>query len=129
MHKRYISIAALFGALAVVLGAFGAHSLQKATSDAVILHSYQTAVQYQMYHALVLLMVGILFDKFSSPLLHWCARFFVAGIVLFSGSLYLLTYLKLHGAETKWVGPITPLGGLLFIAGWVFLLLSVLKKS
>jgi uncharacterized membrane protein YgdD (TMEM256/DUF423 family) len=128
MHKRYISVAALFGALAVVLGAFGAHSLQKATSDAAILHSYQTGVQYQMYHALALLMVGILFGKLSSPLLHWCARFFVAGIVLFSGSLYLLTYLKLQGAETKWVGPITPLGGLLFILGWVFLLVSVTRK-
>ena len=102
--------AAIFGGLAVALGAFGAHGLEGITKDEKILHGFQTGVQYQMYHALALL--------------------FIAGIFLFSGSLYLLTFLKIQeSSSVKLVGPVTPLGGLFFIAGWLFLLVAAFKKQ
>lgn len=129
MHKNYLGIAALLGAITVAIGAFGAHGLQKITSDAVILHSYQTAVQYQMVHVLALLVVGILFERFSAYWLNWAAGLFLAGIFLFSGSIYVITYLKIKGMSTGWAGPITPVGGLLFIAGWLMLLVAVQRKS
>mgnify|MGYP000853213802 CR=1 FL=1 len=129
MHKNYLGIAALLGALTVAIGAFGAHGLQKITSDTVILHSYQTAVQYQMVHVLALLSVGILFERFSATWLNWAAAFFLAGIFLFSGSIYIITYLKIHNMSTGWIGPVTPLGGLLFIGGWLFLLVAVQRKK
>ena len=84
----------LFAALAVALGAFGAHGLQKITSDEKLIHGYQTAVQYQFWHALALLLTGILYEKFDTRLMKWATRCFIGGIILFSGSLYLLTCLK-----------------------------------
>ncbi|HRG25185.1 MAG TPA: DUF423 domain-containing protein [Chitinophagaceae bacterium] len=129
MHKNYLGIAALLGAVTVAIGAFGAHGLQRITSDPVILHSYQTAVQYQMVHVLALLAVGILFERFSAKWLSWAANFFLAGIFFFSGSIYVITYLKIKGMSTGWIGPVTPVGGLLFIAGWLFLLIAVQRKK
>ncbi len=130
MHKNYLITAAIFGGLAVALGAFGAHALEKITTDPVILHGYQTAVQYQFFHALALLAVGILAEKFPGRWLKWAGRCFISGILLFSGSLYLLTFLKIRdNAAIKFVGPITPVGGLLFIAGWLFLLLAFARKK
>jgi uncharacterized membrane protein YgdD (TMEM256/DUF423 family) len=130
MHKGYLKIAALFGGLAVVLGAFAAHGLKKklAADQLDIVNVFQTGVQYQMYHALALLAVGILFDKFPNSLLKWAANCFIAGIILFSGSLYLLTFFKVYAANVPaFVGPITPFGGLFFIIGWVLLFLTVAK--
>lgn len=130
MHKNYLTTAALFGGLAVALGAFGAHGLERVTTDEKILHGYQTGVQYQLYHALALLAVGILFEKYASRNLKWAAISFITGILLFSGSLYLLTFLKIQGSTAvRFVGPVTPLGGLFFIAGWLLLLLAVQKKK
>lgn len=129
MHKNYLGIAALLGAITVAIGAFGAHGLQRITSDTVILHSYQTAVQYQMVHVLALLAVGILFERFSATWLSWAANFFLAGIFFFSGSIYIITYFKINGMSTRWIGPVTPVGGLLFIAGWLFLLIAVQRKK
>ena len=130
MHKNYIATAAIFGGLAVAFGAFGAHGLESITADEKILHSFQTGVQYQLYHALALLAIAILFDSFSSRRMIWAANCFIAGILLFSGSLYLLTFLKIQGSTAvRFVGPITPVGGLFFIAGWLFLLLAVVHKK
>ncbi len=130
MHKKHLITAATFGGLAVALGAFGAHGLEKVTSDEKILHGYQTAVQYQMYHALALLAVGILSGQLTNRYIHWAANCFIAGVFLFSGSLYLLTFLKIQGSTAvKFVGPVTPLGGIFFIAGWLLLLLAILKKQ
>jgi len=130
MHKQFIAIAAKFGALAVAIGAFGAHGLQSMTQDEKILHSFQTGVQYQMYHVLALLAVGILFEKFPSKKLIWSGYSFIIGILLFSGSIYAITFLKINGSDlVKILGPITPLGGLFFIVGWLFLLLGVFKKN
>ncbi|MBN8687948.1 MAG: DUF423 domain-containing protein [Chitinophagales bacterium] len=129
MHKNYLSLAALLGAITVAIGAFGAHGLQRITTDPAIIQSYQTAVQYQMIHVLALLAVSILFQQFSAVLLQWTANLFLAGIFLFSGSIYILTYLKINGMTTRWIGPVTPLGGVLFIGGWVCLFLAVQKKK
>jgi uncharacterized membrane protein YgdD (TMEM256/DUF423 family) len=129
MHKNYLIAGAIFSGLAVALGAFGAHGLESITSDEKILHSFQTAVQYQMYHGLALLAVALIFEKFSNKWIQWAGRCFIIGILLFSGSLYLLSFLKIEGSNAvKFAGPITPLGGIFFIAGWIFLLAGVLRK-
>jgi uncharacterized membrane protein YgdD (TMEM256/DUF423 family) len=130
MHKNFLITAAFFGGLAVALGAFGAHGLESITSDEKILHGFQTGVQYQMYHALALLAIAIMFDQFQNKWIKWAGNCFIAGTILFSGSLYLLTFLKIQGSSAvKIVGPITPLGGIFFITGWLFLLLAALKRK
>lgn len=130
MLRKFIIAAAIFGGLGVALGAFGAHGLEKVTSNEKILQGFRTGVQYQLYHALALLAVAILFDKLPVKVLKWAGYFFIAGIILFSGSLFLLTFLKIQESNAiKLVGPVTPLGGLCFIAGWLFLLLAVLRKK
>jgi uncharacterized membrane protein YgdD (TMEM256/DUF423 family) len=129
MVKRYLVLASVFGGLAVVLGAFGAHGLQKLTSDEKILHSYSTAVEYQFYHALALLLLSFAGDKLPKRWLAWAVGCFTAGIILFSGSLYLVSYLKINGSDTvRWIGPVTPAGGLCLIAGWLFLLMAALSR-
>ena len=130
MHKKFLILAAIFGALAVALGAFAAHGLEKIITDEKLLHGFQTGVQYQMYHALALFVVGIVFEKFPDRLVKWSGNCFMTGIILFSGSLYLLTLLKVQeNNAVKFVGPITPLGGIFFIAGWLFLLVGLVKKK
>ena len=130
MHKNYLIAAAIFGGLAVVLGAFGAHGLEGITKDEKILHGFQTGVQYQMYHALALLAIALLTDRLPGKGLKWAASCFITGIILFSGSLYLLTILKIQESNAvKFAGPITPLGGVFFIAGWVCLLIAAVKKK
>jgi len=129
MHKNYLIAGATFSGLAVAFGAFGAHGLESISPDEKILHGFQTGVQYQMYHGLALLAVAIIFEKFPNKWIQWAGACFIAGILLFSGSLYLLTFLKIQGSSViKFVGPVTPLGGIFFIAGWLFCLLGVLKK-
>jgi uncharacterized membrane protein YgdD (TMEM256/DUF423 family) len=130
MHKRFLIAASFFGGLSVALGAFGAHGLESITEDEKILHGFQTGVQYQMIHALALLALAILYEKFPDNWMKWAGNSFIAGIILFSGSLYMLTFLKIQeSSAVKFVGPVTPLGGLFFIAGWLFLLIAVLKKK
>ena len=130
MHKNFLVAGAIFGGIGVVLGAFGAHGLQNITSDETILHGFQTAVQYQMYHAFALLATGIIIEKTPVSLIKWAGRFFITGIILFSGSLYLLTVLKIQESNAvKIAGPVTPVGGLFFIAGWLLLLAGILRKK
>lgn len=118
--------AALAG-LAVALGAFGAHGLKKIVPPETV-DTFQTGVQYQMIHALALILAGILVEKFSSRILSYAAICFGLGILLFSGSLYLLTYLKATSTIGLggW-GLITPVGGVAFILGWVFVVWAVVK--
>ena len=129
MSKRFIQYAAILGALSVALGAFGAHALKKIVeADAVA--TFETGVRYQFYHTFALLAIGILYRRMPGKIMEWAGILFISGIVLFSGSLYLLTYL--NATETvglKGVGAITPLGGLCFIAGWICLLIQSLKPS
>ncbi|HRG81229.1 MAG TPA: DUF423 domain-containing protein [Chitinophagaceae bacterium] len=131
MHKKFLAIGAGLSGLAVAAGAFGAHGLQKLTSDSKILQTYQTGVQYQGWHALALILVAILFSGTGNQkLLKYTGYCFLMGILLFSGSLYLLTLLKINeSGMSRVIGPITPIGGLFFIGGWILLLLAVLKKE
>lgn len=116
-HSPYLSIAAGSGLLAVVLGAFGAHAL-RAQLDPRAMGIYETAVQYHFAHSLALLAVGLLYRTAVSPrLLGFAGLAFSTGLLLFSGSLYLLAVTGI-----RWLGAITPLGGLAFIAGWSLLL-------
>lgn len=128
MHKSFLVWATVLGGLAVILGAFGAHKLKELVPPETV-STFQTGVTYQFYHVFALLAVGILYAHIPTPQLVWAGRFFLIGILLFSGSLYALTLLK--ATETvglRGIGAITPLGGLFFIAGWVALLLGVLRK-
>jgi len=127
MHKKILITASLLGALSVVLGAFAAHRL-KAVASADILQIFETAVNYQVYHALALLATGILMQQFPVKQLQWAARLFIAGIILFSGSLYLLCFIKHQQIGVTWVGVITPFGGLSFIAGWILLAIGISRK-
>ncbi len=130
MHKNYLATGALLAGLAVILGAFGAHGLERITQDEKILHGFQTGVQYQLYHALALLAVGIMFGNFSARWMKWAAGCYITGIILFSGSLYLLTFLKVQeSSAVKFVGPVTPLGGIFLIIGWLLLFIAVVKKK
>jgi uncharacterized membrane protein YgdD (TMEM256/DUF423 family) len=104
-------VAGIVGALGVALGAFGAHGLQKVITDAHLLEVWHTGSRYHLIHALALVAVAVHPGKPAAA-----GRLFLAGIVLFSGSLYAMT---LTGA--RWLGAITPLGGLAFIAGWLVL--------
>jgi len=129
MHRNYLRIGALLGAIAVALGAFGAHGLKKIV-PAETVTTFQTGVQYQMYHALALLAVAILFERFPNKWVNWSAACFVVGIILFSGSLYLLIALKAADkAGIEGIGIITPVGGIFFILGWLFLFIGVMKKN
>ena len=128
MHKGFIKTAAILGALSVMLGAFAAHGLKKILS-ADDLQIFETAVRYQFYHVFALLAIGILYKEFPGKLMVWSGRLFIAGIIIFSGSLYLLCYVKYNQLPLNWVGAITPFGGAAFIAGWVMLLLAVVKRN
>ncbi len=129
MHKGFIKTAALLGALAVGLGAFAAHALKQQISDYAV-DIFETGVRYQFYHVFALLAAGILYKSFPNNFIRWSGIFFIAGIVLFSGSLYALMYIK--GAVMpgySWVGAITPVGGLLLILGWALLFIGLFKKK
>ena len=113
MAKLFITLASFSGMLAVAFGAFGAHALKSRLTEHT-LGVYQTAVQYHFYHSLALLAVGVIALSYpQTALLRSSGWLFVVGIVIFSGSLYLLSLSGL-----RWLGAITPLGGLAFIAGW-----------
>jgi uncharacterized membrane protein YgdD (TMEM256/DUF423 family) len=113
----FLALAGLFGALAVGLGAFGSHAL-RARLPTDMLRTFETGVAYQMYHALALVGVSLLVPRFSSSLLAAAGWLFVIGILLFSGSLYLLVFTK-----SRAFGAITPFGGVAFVLGWLVLFL------
>lgn len=115
-----LQLAAIFGALAVIFGAFGAHALESLLVKTGRLDTYQIAVNYQFYHSLALLMVGILYQQNPKRTgLKLSAWFFLGGILIFSGSLYLLCL-----SEVTWLGAVTPVGGIGFILGWVWIFVS-----
>ncbi|MEJ7779092.1 MAG: DUF423 domain-containing protein [Daejeonella sp.] len=128
MNKRIIIIASVFGILAVILGAFGAHGLKKLI-DPAELDIWHTAVQYQFYHTLALLFLAT-FSRFKSRAINAASWFFTFGILFFSGSLYLLALKDiLNITQVSFIGPVTPLGGLLFILGWTSLLVATIKNK
>ncbi len=113
-----ITTGALFGLLAVIFGAFGAHALKKILSDTQ-LTSFEVGVKYQMYHAIVLLAIGLSSYNVSA-VTYWC---FTLGILLFSFSIYGLVLTDAKGKKWRFLGPVTPLGGLLLTLGWLFLII------
>ena len=128
MHKTFLKTAALAGALSVMLGAFAAHSLKQILA-LENLQVFETAVRYQFYHVFALLAVGILYKEFPGKLLKWAGSLFIAGMFLFSGSLYLLCYVKHNELPLNWLGAITPFGGAAFIGGWVLVSFSLFTKT
>jgi uncharacterized membrane protein YgdD (TMEM256/DUF423 family) len=129
MNRNFLSIAALLGALSVALGAFAAHKLKQiASPDAVAV--FETGVRYQFYHVFALLIVALLSEKLTNKWMTWAGNCFITGIILFSGSLYILTALKIADNDhLNFIGAVTPIGGLFFIAGWLFLLFGVSGKK
>lgn len=113
--RGWLALGAILAGVAVAVGAFGAHGL-RGHLDPAALQSFETAARYQMYHGLALLAVGLLAGRHPSRAADWAGRLFLTGTVLFSGSLYGLTL-----AGAPWLGPITPLGGVAFLAGWTCL--------
>lgn len=129
MHKGFLITASLLGALAVILGAFGAHGLKKILPAESII-TFETGVRYHFYHVFALLAVGLLSAHVDSKWLVYAGYAFIIGIILFSGSLYLMTLLKAKNTVgLSGIGIITPFGGLFFIAGWIFMALALFKKS
>jgi uncharacterized membrane protein YgdD (TMEM256/DUF423 family) len=125
MNQRQTLLAgAIVGFLSVSIGAFGAHALKPMLTASGKAEVYELAVKYQFYHALALVLTGILMQYDTGPWLRRSAVGFLGGIVLFSGSLYLLAFLKL-GA----LGAITPLGGILLLFGWASLAAAFIKKK
>ena len=122
MSKVFIILGSLNAFLAVALGAFGAHGLQNKLTEQM-LATYETGVKYHMMHALGLILIGIISRYTSgSVLINWSGWLICAGIVLFSGSLYVLSI-----SGIRWLGAITPLGGLCFLAGWLLLAVAAFK--
>lgn len=128
MQKSFLKIASLLGALSVMLGAFAAHGL-KQVLVADTLQVFETAVRYQFYHVFALLAAGILYKYFTNKLIRWAGYFFMTGIILFCGSLYLLCYVKQQALPLNWIGAITPFGGAAFIAGWCCLFAGLSKAN
>ena len=123
MAKTILLTGSALMVLAVSIGAFGAHILKEKLAEDMM-QIFKTGVEYHFYHALGLLLVGFISMRMPSVLINWSAILLFVGVILFCGSLYVLSVTGL-----KWLGAITPLGGLSFIAGWVLLFIAVLKSS
>ena len=128
VQKAFLVAAAIAGLTAVCFGAFGAHGLRPhLTADE--LHAWETGVQYQIYHALALFLCYLFLRKESSTLVRNAGICFMLGMLCFSGSLYLLATKDLTGIPTILIGPVTPIGGFFFIAGWGLILMQALKTE
>ena len=115
MDRTFLLLGSIAGALAVAVGAFGAHALRGRVGEEM-LNTFEIGARYQMYHALALLAVAWVSSRWPGPAVNTAGWLFVAGIVFFSGSLYLLAL-----TGQRWLGAVTPLGGLCFLGGWILL--------
>lgn len=123
MNKFFLQAGALLGALGVALGAFGAHALKDRLTASGRMETFETAVKYQFYHALALVLIGLLAKEIISKNLTYSGYCFLGGTLIFSGSLYLICFTGI-----KTFGAIAPIGGTLMIAGWLLLFWAVLKS-
>jgi uncharacterized membrane protein YgdD (TMEM256/DUF423 family) len=123
LARGFAAAGAVLGLLGVAAGAFAAHAL-RSRLGAESLATFETAVRYQLYHAVALLAVALAYDRWPGAPLAWAGWLFIAGVAVFSGSLYLLV---ITGA--RWWGAVTPLGGLAFLAGWALLAWGVLRAA
>ena len=121
MERIFFGLGALLAGIAVALGAFGAHALKTHLSPEDLV-TFETGVRYQMYHALALLGTAWAMGRWESSLIEWSGWMFILGTVIFSGSLYTLVL-----TGQRWLGAVTPLGGLAFILGWAVLSLAILR--
>ncbi len=129
MHKGFLKTASILAALTVMAGAFAAHGLKGKIGDHALV-TFETAVRYQFYHVIALFLTGIVYKDFAYATVKWAGWFFISGIVLFSGSLYLLAVKQaMVSPGFSWIGPITPLGGLAFIIGWLLLAVSFFRRN
>lgn len=122
-ERLFLALGAISAFVGVAAGAFGAHGL-KSRLSAEMMVIFETGVRYQMYHAFALLFVAWASSRFPGSLLTTAGWLFVIGTILFSGSLYLLSL-----TETRWLGAITPLGGVAFLGGWLCLAWAALKTN
>lgn len=134
MIKRSIITGSIFAALAIMLGAFGAHALElHVERGEMTLHDmevYETGARYQFYHALTLILLGILAKVFGeTKLLRGAYTLFTVGVIMFSGSLYFLSTDGITGMNFSWLGPVTPLGGLLLITAWILVVISFIRNK
>lgn len=123
MQKIILLTASAFGALSVMIGAFGAHALRTTLEAQGRLETFETAVKYQFYHTLALLAIGLLMYKISDKLLGYAGYSMIGGVLIFSGSLYILCL-----SGIRWLGAITPIGGVLMIVGWALLFWAVARS-
>lgn len=123
MQKLILISGAILGGLGVAIGAFGAHALKATLEASQRTDTFETAVRYQFYHALALLFIGLLLFRIDSKLLHYAGQLMLAGTIIFSGSLYILCL-----SGVRWLGAVTPLGGVLMIAGWLLLIVCFFKS-
>jgi len=126
-QKFILVLSGIYGMVAVILGAFGAHGL-KGKLDPSSSDAFETAVRYQFYHALALMMIGLLYSQLQSGALRSSAVCIMLGTILFSGSLYFLSIRTiLPFGELRFLGPVTPLGGLLLIIGWLLFIVAAAR--
>ncbi len=122
MYKLFLIIGSVFGALSVMIGAFGAHALKSVLMANQRIDTFDTAVKYQFYHTFAIIVVALLTQKSTNKWLELAGWSFTVGIIIFSGSLYALSITNIGK-----LGAITPIGGVFMIAGWLFILVSILK--
>ena len=126
-NKKITVLAAIMGTLTIIIGAFGAHGLKEIVSEKTIT-SFETGVRYQMYHVIVILIIG--FSAFiDQKTQKWVSRFFMVGILLFSGSIYLIVMKDIFLINTKILSIVTPIGGLFLIIGWLRLTYGIIVNK
>ena len=121
MNTTIIITGAIFGALSVILGAFGAHAFKKFMNEEQ-LKNYETGIKYQMYHSILLVIIGLNANLFQNA--QTLLILFALGITLFSFSIYGLTITSALNRKWKFLGPITPIGGLLLVSGWISIIIN-----
>lgn len=126
MNNKFLSAGAAFAGVAVLLGAFGAHQLKQLIGEKDLI-TWETACRYQMYHAIALILISMISSEHKN--LKRAGLFFCIGIFLFSGSLYFIALKDVFLMNLKFIGPLTPIGGLFFIAGWISLLLFSISNK